>query len=601
VTVLLLYSQTAGFDFVNLDDHVYVYENPMVQDGLSREGVSWAITTYHTGNWHPLTWVSLMADVSIFGPGPAGPHITNMLLHAGSSVLLFLSLRSMTAAVWPSALAAALFALHPLRAESVAWVSERKDVLAAFFWMLTLLTYRWYAAGPTLPRYLLVVATFALGLSAKAMLVTLPLVLLLADAWPLRRYQQHWLAGPPAAPGFPPQTGLRLVLEKLPLLALAAVTSSFTVAAQRFGLALSDLDKIPLPWRIVNALDAYTVYLRKTVWPTELAVFYPHPALLRAELSASDLGRAAAAAAVLLLVSAAILRVVRRLPALGFGWLWYLGTLVPVVGLVQVGEQAYADRYTYIPSVGLYIIIAWALADLVARRPRIGPAVTTGTVVVLIALAGLTWFQIRTWRDGRALFTHAVAVTDDNYFALSNLGSLLRDDGRLEEAATYLERALAIRPDFTFGLVNYGIALDAQGKLDLAAAQHERALQLNPTLARARAHLGVIRYRQGRPAEAVQLLQEAVRFDPGSAFAQGNLGMVLLSLQRPADAIPHLQRALQVSPDTAATYNNLGVAYVRVQRYADAVAAFERALQLQPDYANARKGLEHAQRLLGAR
>lgn len=601
--VVLLYSQTAGFDFVSLDDHVYVIENQMVRRGLTSEGVRWAIGTYHTGNWHPLTWVSLMADTSIFGPGPAGPHVTNMLLHATSSALLFLTLHAMTGALWPSALAAALFAVHPLRAESVAWVSERKDVLSGLFWMLTLFIYQRYARRPTVGWYLLVAGVFALGLSAKAMLVTLPLVLLLVDVWPLRRYRPQWLE-PITATGdtrrVPQQSGLRIVLEKIPLLVLAAVASSFTVAAQRFGLALQDVAKLPISWRIANAFDAYAVYLRKTVWPHDLAVFYPHPAFLRAELSAADLGRAVAGAVVLLVISAAVFRLARRLPALGFGWLWYLGTLVPVVGLVQVGEQAYADRYTYIPTIGLSIMVAWTLADVVARRPRVRTAVVAGCIAVLLGLGVATWWQIRTWRDSTALFTQAIAVTHDNYFALSSLGNLLRNEGRLEEASADFQRALAIRPDFTFALIGYGGVLERQGRFDDAAAQLERALRTNPTSARARANLGIVRQQQGRSAEAAVLLEEAVRIDPGSTLAHANLGMVLLSLKRPADAIPHLQQALRTS-NAPETYNNLGVAYFRLRRYAEAASAFERALQVRPGYANAQNGLDRARRQLGAR
>lgn len=601
--VLLLYSRTANFDFVSLDDHVYVTENPTVLRGLTAEGVQWAISTFHTGNWHPLTWVSHMADTSLFGPGPAGRHVSSMLVHALTSVVLFWSLRLMTGALWPSALAAALFALHPLRAESVAWISERKDVLGGLFWMLTLLVYQWYTRQPTAVRYAFVVVVFGLGLSAKAMLVTLPVVLLLADVWPLRRYRPAWLAidndpAPPAA--FPRQSGVRLLLEKVPLLALVAATSSLTVAAQRFGLALQDVSTLSVEWRVVNALDAYATYLRKSIAPYDLAAFYPHPGFLREAPAGSDIAGALVAALVIVVISVLVLRYARRIPALAFGWLWYLGTLIPVIGLVQVGEQAYADRYSYVPSIGIAIMIAWGLATLIAQRPPTRNAVITGCVAALLGLGIATWIQVGTWRDSKTLFTHAVAVTHDNYFALASLGNGLRSEGQLDSAADHLQRALAIKPDFTYALTGYGAVLERQGKLDEAAAQLEQALRINPSSARAIASLGLVRQRQGRAQEAATLLDQAVRMDPSSSFAHANLGVALLTLQRPAEAIPHLQQALRLSP-TAETYNNLGVAQFRLQRYPEAAAAFERSLQLRPDYANARTGLERARRQLGQR
>jgi tetratricopeptide (TPR) repeat protein len=628
-SVALLYAQTLRHDFVILDDPTYVSENPVVARGLTSDGVRWAFTTFHASNWHPLTWLSHMLDSTLFGSGPAGPHFTNAALHAANSAILFLALRSMTGALWPSALVSALFAVHPLRVESVAWASERKDVLSGLFWMLTLLAYVWYARRPRFARYGAVTLCFTLGLLAKPMLVTLPFVLLLLDVWPLKRGSWFVVSGlwlpnetrsadeknrkaesksqkretrnqkPKKRDKTLPSLAM-LLLEKVPLLALAAVASVMTVRAQRFGLALQDTAELPLPWRIANALTAYVAYARKTLWPSDLAVFYPHPGLIHPALSATDWAWAIGAAALLLLATLAAVLMAPRRPYVIVGWLWYLGTLVPVIGLVQVGEQALADRYAYVPTVGLYLAAAWGLSDLVSRRPRARRPVISAAAAALLALGTAAWFQIGTWRDSLTLFTHATNVTRDSYFAYSNLGNLYRNQNRLAEAAAALERALRIKPNFAFAQTNYGVVLERQGRLEDAAAHHLRAIEINPASAKAHANLGLVRTKQGRLAEAVTHLERAVRLDPGSVYARANLAAALLKDGQIAAALPHLTFALERDPGNAESHNNLGVALARLGRLAEALEHFETALRINPDYASARNSRDYVRARLGS-
>ena len=573
--VVLLYAQVAGHAFINLDDPAYYNENSQVRAGLTWQGVRWAFSTFHLSNWHPLTWLSYMLDAELFGAGPRGPLLVNVALHASNAVLLFLVLRLMTGALWTPALVAAMFALHPLRVESVAWLAERKDVLSGLFWMLTLLAYTGYARRPGTRRYLLVCALFTLGLMSKPILVTLPCVLLLLDFWPLHRTRNIRLG--------------RLVLEKLPLLGLSAVSCVITLQAQRS--ALSGLDQLSLAARVSNALVSYVAYLWKALWPTHLAVLYPHPAFTSAGGAPSLLGPALAAGLLLAITSGVLLYLSRRRPYLAVGWFWYLGTLLPVIGVVQVGLQAMADRYTYLPLVGVYLALAWAARDLAARAPSTLRVVSATSMAVLVAWMTATWFQVGTWRDSRTLYEHTLRVTERNYLAHNTLGLALVGEGRLDEAQAEYEQALRIQPAYADAHTHLGAIYEAQGKLDEAEAEHRLALRLRSDYAKAHAHLGIIYTRQEKFAEAEAELEQALRLEPDGAFFHHNLGILFEAQGRLGDALLEFERALSIKLDYAEAHVGLGQVLTRQAELARAEGNFARALSIKPDLAEAHNGL----------
>jgi tetratricopeptide (TPR) repeat protein len=536
--VAAAYAGAPGNGFVDMDDPLYVRDNPEVRAGLTAEGVRWAFTTFETSNWHPLTWLSLQLDATLFGPGPWGFHLTNVVLHAANTLLLYLALLRMTGAFWRSAAVAALFGLHPLHVESVAWVAERKDVLSGLFWMLALLAYARYAARPGLARYLPVLLAFMLGLLAKPMVVTLPCVLLLLDYWPLGRLRvpgqaAAWAPPPPAPAPAPPA---RLLLEKVPLLALAAVSSAVTVHAQQ--AALHTLEQLPFSARVLNALVAYVVYLGKAVWPADLAALYQLPA------GGAPAGEAAAASAVLLAVTTLALGLGRRRPYMPVGWLWYLGTLVPVIGLVQVGIQAYADRYTYLPSVGLFLAAVWGLADLAgpSRAARAVLAVTAAAA--LAACAAATWAQVATWRSSQTVWEQAVRVDPDNALAWGRYAAWLAEDDRLDDAAHAAREALRRNPGYAAAENVLGSALLWRGRPEEAVGHFEAALRLDPNLASAHAELGAALRALGRWAEALAHLREAVRRGGDVALFHTALALALQEDGRAAEADAEYRRAL---------------------------------------------------------
>jgi len=430
IATVAAYWQVHNFRFVNFDDAEYVVENPHVNTGLTWENVVWAFTKYHSCNWHPLTWISHMLDCQIFGMDARWHHCINLALHVGSTILLFLVLTQATGATWRSAFVAGAFALHPLHVESVAWISERKDVLSTLFWMLTMWAYLQYARKPSLRRYVVTVLVFALGLMSKPMLVTMPFVLLLMDYWPLQRLSFAQVTpGTTQPPGRSPWRRLHnpawLTLEKVPLVILAGTSSVITLFVQ--SRTVAPLGAIAFHIRVANACISYTKYIGKMFWPTRLAVLYPHP------LDKIQIWPAVVAALLLVGITVLVFITSRRYRYLAVGWFWYLGTLVPVIGLVQVGAQSMADRYTYVPLIGLFIMIAWGLPDLLAKW-RCGRGVlTVASPAILLALGILTWFQNAHWRDSLALFAHASAATKDNYMIDNYLGSELRRRGRIEE------------------------------------------------------------------------------------------------------------------------------------------------------------------------
>jgi len=476
VATFLIYWQVQTHSFVLADDGLYVTENPNVTAGLTTDGITWAFTTNHAANWHPLTWLSHMLDCELFGPSPGRHHLTSVFLHMLSSLLLFFVLNSATRAFWQSAFVAAAFALHPLHVESVAWVAERKDILAGLFAMLTIAAYLRYVKSRSIRWYLLTLTAFALGLMAKPMLVTLPFVLLLLDYWPLGRFD---------FPNNKPQQKplYHLVREKVPLFLLAAASSVITFIVQRASGAMADVETLAAKLRIANAALSYLRYLGKLVWPSQLAILYP----LKAD--SISLPYAATAALLLLAVTILLFKLRRKQKHLLVGWLWYLGMLVPVIGLVQVGTQAMADRYTYLPSIGIFIMAAWALPKLVPEFEYRKTVIIVCSMAVLFAWGYLARLQTGHWRNSVTLFQHALRVTEPSSEIQSSLGVALAREGRIDESITHFAKAVKLNPDYAKAHYNMGNALLFQGKPEQAVDHLRRAVSLKPDFQKARARL----------------------------------------------------------------------------------------------------------------
>jgi Flp pilus assembly protein TadD len=611
-------------EFVNLDDGMYVTENLHVQAGLTLKGLSWAFTTTRAGNWHPLTWLSHMLDCQLYGLKPAGHHLTSLLLHIVNTLLLFLVLKRMTGALWGSSFVAALFALHPLHVESVAWVAERKDVLSTFFWMLTMWTYVRYAERPRLNRYLLVLLSFALGLMSKPMLVTLPFVLLLLDYWPLGRFQFGKSSDPPNSPthkwsptgkpvvpssrlvganipyqktnsstGKPlvflvpgskkPQDqrsfALRLVLGKVPFFALAGVSSFLTFFAQQRGGAVGSLEAFPLESRMANALVSYVSYIGKMIWPHHLAVLYPYQDIL-------PMWQVTGAGLLLVGLSALVILAARRRPYLVVGWLWYLGTLVPVIGLVQVGIQAMADRYTYVPLISLFIMMAMGVPDILAgwRHRRIVMAISAGLLLSIFMI--VTWSQVRHWQNDFTLFGHTVEVTSNNSLIHNNLGVVLARQGKTQEAIGHYTEALRIDPHYVDAHYNLGLALVRKGKTQEAIAHYTEALRIKPDFAEAHNNLGAALAQQGRVQEAIAHFAEALRLRPDDAEVYSNLGNILSEQGRIEEAITHYAEALRIKPDYAEAHFSLGLTYLMIGNRDSAMEEYKILKTINRDMAN---------------
>jgi tetratricopeptide (TPR) repeat protein len=563
--VALVYAPVRDFAFVSFDDPEYVAKNPHVRPGLWWPGVVWAFTRAHSANWHPLTWLSHMADWSLFGAWAGGHHLTSVVLHAASAVVLLLALVRLTGAPWESAIAAAAFALHPLRVESVAWVSERKDVLATLAWVLAMLAYARYVAHPSLARYAAVAGAAVMGLLAKPMVVTLPAALLLLDAWPLGRLARE--------PG-------RAVLEKIPLVVLSAAVAVVTYLVQSSAGAVTSVAQLPIGLRLANALLAYASYLVMTIWPARLAMFYPQTA-------GFDAVTLAAAALTLIAVTVVAWRARRSRPYLLVGWLWYLGTLVPVIGLVRAGDQAMADRFTYIPSIGLGFMGAWTAGALARRSPGARRAVTVAAAATLVAWGMVARAQVETWRDDRALYTHALAVTSGNHVAHGNLGLLLLDEGRVDEAIAHFQAAIAAHPEATKPHLNLGVGLATKGDHAGALAEYERAVRADPRYATARYNLGLELATAGRVDEAIAQYEEAIRLDPEYPLPHVSLGLVLADRGRIDEAIAHYRAAIALDPERYEAYNNLAVALERNGAADEAIAAYREGIRLRPDDARA--------------
>ena len=571
LTVALVYYQSLGHGFVNYDDPSYVVKNVHVQSGLTLSGLAWAFLSVHEANWHPLVWLSLMADHSLFGLQPYGYHLTSIILHALNTVLLFLLLRRMTGSVWRSAFVAALFGAHPLHVESVAWVTERKDVLSALFWLIGTWAYVRYVERPDVKRYLVVALALALGLMSKPLLVTFPVALLLLDYWPLGRMAKS--ISVLRARAWRP-----LVVEKLPLFALAAASSAVTFYAQRAGGAVAPFERIPFGLRIENALVSYVMYLVKTVWPSGLAIVYPHPT------AGLPLWQVLGAGLVLACLTLLAVRAARRRPYVLTGWLWYLIILVPMIGVVQVGVQAMADRYTYVPLIGIFVIVAWGIPDAVARLNeslRRGILVAS-SVAAVAALTVVAWVQVGHWRDTVTLFGHALSCTSRNYIAHSNMAFGLGEQGKTDEAIYHCRQALRFNLNFVEAHNDLGAFMMRKGRLGDAQAHYRQALRLNPRFAEGYYNLGVLLASQGKNREAAREYRRATAIKPDYVEALVNLANILAAQGQTEQAISYYNAALRLKQD-GMIYRNIGNLFARSGRLDEAVESFDKALAMRPN------------------
>jgi Flp pilus assembly protein TadD len=608
-------------DFVNFDDNLYVSENRQVLAGMTADSVAWAWTTLHAGYWQPLTWMSLQLDTQLLGRSAWGFHLTNQCWHVVNVVLLFWTLRRLTGSTWRSAAVAALFGVHPLRVESVAWISERKDVLSTFFGLLTLVAYQAYAERPRLWRYAVVMVALALGLMAKPMLVTLPVVLLLLDFWPLGRapFGVRAVGGPAAAPA----SWTWLVVEKLPLFALAVAVGVVTIIAQEQAHALLSLERLSLPVRLGTAVMAYGWYLAKTVWPAGLAPTYPHPG---PELSWPAVGGIALALAA---ITALALTSARKRPYFLVGWFWFLVTLAPVVGLLQAGEQPWADRFTYVPHIGLLLMLVWGAYDVMQFAQVSRELRHLVTAVLVVACVGASIVQTIRWHDSVTIMTHALRVAEANPVAHNTLGVALLQQGHADQASRHFREALRLDPGSVKATFNLGLALAQQGDSDAAAAQYRETIRLDPAFAPAHYNLGVTLAQQGSIAAAMAAFEEALRLEPAMAPAHYNLavalveigkadeamahfaeamrlnpdfermrlpaGIMLAAHGRPADAVTHLRAAPRVDAEAEGLIEyHLGRVYAALGRWTEATEAFRRATTLRPNAAHYRAGLAWA-------
>ena len=612
--VFWVFCRALSYDFLAYDDYVYVVDNPHIKDGLTKEAVKWAFTSTYANFWHPVTWFSYMLDVEIFGTASFGFHFTNIILHYFNCLLLFAVLCRMTRALWPCLAVGLLFGIHPLHVESVAWVSERKDVLSFFFMMLAVGAYAAYVKAPSWWRYGAVTLFFILGLMAKPMLVTLPFVFLLLDYWPLNRTKLN-----------PCETTkvldfLSLVKEKAPLFVLAIGFSILAMVAQEKDSALASVGEFDFALRIKNALVSYFLYLKNTVFPSQLSIFYPYPETV-------SLWAAAGSAAFILIVCMGVLYFHRCCPWLVTGWFWYLGTLVPVIGMVQVGDFSMADRFTYIPLVGIFIMFAWTAQKAWTGRPALRKWITIFFVIAVFGFGATAYRQAGYFKNSLTLFEHAVSVNPDNWLALNNLGITYNEMGkpqeaiecfqkallkkpvfvealnnlagtlvkteRMQEALAYYYKAIEVMPEFSGTYYNLAVALETSDRLKEAKENYEIALRINPKNAEALNNLGVLQDRSGRTDEGIKNIKKALEIKPGYAEANYNIGNLLLKQSMLDEAVYYYRMAIRIRPDYAEAYNNLGVALSYMDRQKEAEKFFEAALRIKPDYIDAQNNLKN--------
>ena len=588
IVTLAIYAQVIGHQFITFDDDSYIKENPMVNRGVTLAGLAWAFTTFYTSNWHPLTWIAHMVDSQLFGLNAGGHLLVNALIHVANTLLVFWFLLRTTRARWPSALVAALFALHPLHVESVAWAAERKDTLSAFFGLLSLIAYVRYAEAPSSSRYAWTAITLALGLLTKPMLVTWPFVMLLLDYWPLHRLSQSTSRKNFLVSIVP------LLREKSPLFALVTASAVITFVAQSHGGAVNTFADAPVALRLSNALASYAKYLLLTFWPNDLAVYYPFAP------TGIPTWQIFGAALLLIGITAYCLSQGKIRPYLIVGWLWFLGTLVPVIGLVQVGGQTMADRYFYIPSIGLFIALVFGLADI-AKSWRFASSLSGGIAAgVLLILATLTNAQIQRWRDSFTLFEHTLAVTPPNLRIEHNLGLAIGGSGRYDEAAAHFEKTLQIDPNFYDGLLGMGVTRVNQNRLPEAIDYFQAAIRLQPDAPKAHVQLALALWKQNRDQAALGEMRRASQFAPEDADVRADFGLALALVGRIPEAIEQLHEALRLNPNSAEAHNNLGLALLAAGKARESIPEFEVALRLKPELKGATDNLRRAQSQLSS-
>jgi tetratricopeptide (TPR) repeat protein len=584
IATLVAYEPVRRNGFVSCDDYTYVRDNPKVNQGITGDSVIWAFTKSYTSNWHPLTWLSHMLDCEIYGLNPLGHHITSVLIHAINSVLLFWVLWKMTGTTWPSAFSAAVFALHPVHVESVAWVAERKDVLSGLFWMLTMLAYVHYAKQPSIRRYVLILLAFLMGLMAKPMLVTLPFVLLLLDWWPMGRLA--WLCDDISTKtkerqitsiGYPKTSFRHLAVEKVPLIMLTVISSVVTLIVQRSGGSVIALRKIPLDRRIDNTFISYISYIGKTLWPSRLVAYYPLPLRSHSET------KVVVCILLLFLITVISIFIGRRRKYAAVGWLWYIGTLVPVIGLVQVGSQSMADRYMYIPMVGLLLIIAWSVKDLVTYWPRLKIVAATLTFAILLSLLILTRMQVRYWQNSLTLFERILRFTENNNFAEGGLALALADEGRFSEAEFHLREAVRINPALFDDRISLGYVLLKQKKFNEAIVCFNEAIKIKPDSAKAHYLLAVTYSLDKKYYDAIRFLTSTLKLDPNYPEARKIMGYMLLATGKLNEAVQFFNEALRTDANQVEIYKSLGLVYSKLGKYEQAIQVWTKARELQPD------------------
>jgi tetratricopeptide (TPR) repeat protein len=614
---LLAFWQVNHCEFIDYDDDVYITANSHVQNGITIEGIRWAFTTSHANFWHPLTWISHMLDVQLYGSSPRGHHLTSLLLHIANTLMLFLVFHRMTKTLWQSAFVAALFALHPLHVESVAWVADRKDVLSTAFWMLTMGAYLLYVERPGLLKYLAVVLFFALGLMAKPMLVTLPFVLLLLDFWPLHRFEQKKPApdirpevkepaseekqkgkskkkhavkdtvktlqlatktAQTAEVSFPWERIRPLLWEKIPLFALTVLASIAAFIAQQKGGAVGSIEAFPLSARVSNALVSYILYIAKMIWPGNLALVYPHPGVW-------PLWQVLGAVFIFITVTFLAIRWAKRFPFLPVGWLWYVGTLVPVIGLVQVGSHGRADRYTYVPLIGLFIIAAWGIPELLKRWRFRKKVLVALSASILAGLFMVTRTQVGYWQNSITLFDHTLNVTDHNGLIHNNRGAVYSGLGYPARAIEDFNRAIEIYPNDAAAYNNRGIAYGKLGNRSQAISDFNRAIEIDPNYAAAYNNRGNAYGNLGDHAEAISDFNRAIEIDPNDAVAHTNRGIAYGNLGNRMQAIRDFDRAIEIDPNYTVAYYNRGIAYGSLGDHTQAIKDFDRAIEIDPNYA----------------
>jgi tetratricopeptide (TPR) repeat protein len=587
-----IYSQVQDHEFIHYDDDLFITNNLNVQAGLTSESISWAFTTLTTGNWYPVTWFSHILDYQLYGLNAKGHHLTSLFFHIANSLLLFLVLFRMTGAIWQSAFVASIFAFHPLNVDSVAWISERKNVLSTFFWLLTMWAYIRYAEKSTIKKYGLVLLFFALGLMSKSMLVTLPFVLLLLDYWPLGRLKLEQERGDKKITekhrGKKSET-LRLVLEKIPLFLLTAGLSIVTFLSQKIGWTVQSQDLLSLQARLTNAMVSYLEYLGKMIWPEKLAIFYSHPG------NALAVWQGILCGMVLVSITIISIRLIRKAPYFAVGWFWYLGTLVPVIGIVQVGNQAMADRYAYVPLIGIFIIVAWGVPELISKWRYKEKVLSISVGIIIFTLLITTWRQVSHWKNNITIFKHAIRVTDKKYpsFALvhNNLGIALVAKQKNEEAISHYKMAIKLKPDYASAYNNLGAVLFAKQKNEEAISHYKMAIKLNPDLAKAHNNLGVTLVAEGKIEEAISHYKMAIRLKPGFAVAHYNLGITLVAEGKNEEAISHYKMAIKANPDYADAHYNLGVLLFNEKMTEEAIDYFKEAIRIRPGFAVAHYNL----------